>query len=206
MWDLTSTREGNDMDLIRKRIPVRTLIPKGVDCEISHRLERETKYSFIRVWKPLLSSRVLKTGILKEKSQRWQYLLAVGLSCYKWYQSQTLGGVPVRMIGLERDGLWDLTPIGQGNDIDWWEERVPTRTLGVTIAVSRQRIWRVCGTHSQHWVGQAYFELRCLRSGNVNTNLESRFQEKILESGGEVLERESWKQEREIEIGVNMGT
>ena len=33
---------------------------RGLDCEISHRLERGTKYFFIRVWKALPSRHVLK--------------------------------------------------------------------------------------------------------------------------------------------------
>ena len=33
-------------------------LPRGVDCEIAHRLERGTKHSFIRVWIPLPSRRV----------------------------------------------------------------------------------------------------------------------------------------------------
>ena len=28
-----------------------------------------------------------------------QYLLAIGLSCYKWYESQAPSGVPVRTLG-----------------------------------------------------------------------------------------------------------
>ena len=35
------------------------------------------------------------------KVQREQYLLAVGLGCYKWYQSQSLSGVPARTLGLK---------------------------------------------------------------------------------------------------------
>ena len=68
--------------------------------KIPHQLERETKHS-IRVWKPLPCRRVLKTlkGSLKVKTQRGQYLLAVDLSCYLWYQSQTPGGVPTRTLG-----------------------------------------------------------------------------------------------------------
>ena len=31
-------------------------------------------------------------------------LLMVDLSCYKWYQSQTSGGVPVRTLNLEGGG------------------------------------------------------------------------------------------------------
>ena len=37
-------------------------------------------------------------GNPKEKAQRRQYLLVVGLSCYKWYQSQTPSGVPARTL------------------------------------------------------------------------------------------------------------
>ena len=33
---------------------------RGVDCEIPHRLGRRTKHFFIRAWKPLPSTRVLK--------------------------------------------------------------------------------------------------------------------------------------------------
>ena len=71
-----------------------------MDCEILHQLERETnanedvghqsgvdreilqnKIFFKRAWKPLLNRRVLKIlmGSSKGKTQRGQYLLAVGL-------------------------------------------------------------------------------------------------------------------------------
>ena len=43
----------------------------------------------IRVWKPLPIRQVLK---FQGEVQRGQYLLVVGLSCYKLYQSQTPGG------------------------------------------------------------------------------------------------------------------
>ena len=39
----------------------------------------------------------------------------VGLSCYKWYQSQTLDDVPVRTLSPKRSGLWDPTLVGEGN-------------------------------------------------------------------------------------------
>ena len=44
---------------------------------------------------PLPSRRVLRIlmGSPKGKVQRGQYLLAVELDCYKWYQSQTPGNV-----------------------------------------------------------------------------------------------------------------
>ena len=46
--------------------------------------KEENKPPFIRVWKSSPSRRVLKPW---GKAQKGQYLLAVGLSCYKWYQS-----------------------------------------------------------------------------------------------------------------------
>ena len=61
---------------------------------------------YIRVWKPLPNKHVLKT--LREspegEAQRGPDLLVVGLSCYKWYQSQTPGGVPARMLSSEGGG------------------------------------------------------------------------------------------------------
>ena len=61
---------------------------------------------FTRVWKPLPSKRVLKTlrGSPKRKTQRGQYLLAVGLSYYSWYQSQTPSDVSARRRSPE--GEW----------------------------------------------------------------------------------------------------
>ena len=52
--------------------------------EIPYRLGRRTKHFFIRVWKPPPNKHVLKTlrGSPKQKAQRGQYLLVVGLSCY----------------------------------------------------------------------------------------------------------------------------
>ena len=69
------------------------------------------------MWKPLLNRRVLKTlrGSSKGEAQRGQYLLAVGLGCYKWYQSQTLGDVPMRKLSPEER---------------WTRGGVPVRTLG----------------------------------------------------------------------------
>ena len=63
----------------------------------------ENEIPFIRVWKPLLSRRVLKTlrGSTKEKAQRGQYLLVVSMGYYKWYQSQTPGDVQTRRLSPE---------------------------------------------------------------------------------------------------------
>ena len=67
-------------------------------------VENETPFIRVQkplsVWKPLPSRRVLKTlrGTRKRKAQRGQYLLAVGLGRYKWYQSQILGNVQVRRL------------------------------------------------------------------------------------------------------------
>ena len=44
------------------------------------------------------------------------YLLAVGLSCYKWYRSQTLDGVPARTLGLQE--RWIVR-----SHIGWKEEQ-----------------------------------------------------------------------------------
>ena len=40
-------------------------------------------------------------GIPKGKAQKGQYLLVVALGRYKWYQSQTLGGVSARTLGSQ---------------------------------------------------------------------------------------------------------
>ena len=60
-------------------------------------------YWFLILSKPLSSIRVFKTlrGRPKGKVQRGQYLLAVGLDYYKWYQSQVPSGVPTRTLGLK---------------------------------------------------------------------------------------------------------
>ena len=44
----------------------------------------------------------------KGKTQKGQYLLAVSLSYYKWYQSQTLDGVPMKTLGTS----WALKGTG----------------------------------------------------------------------------------------------
>ena len=77
----------------------------------------ENEAFFIRVWKPLASRRVLKTlrGSPKGKTERGQYLLAVGLGRYKWYQSQVSGDVPARRLNLEGG---------------WTQGGVPARMLG----------------------------------------------------------------------------
>ena len=62
------------------------------------------------MWKPLPCGHVFKP---RGKAQRVQYLLAVGLDCYKWYQSHTSGGVPARTPGSQ-EGV-DCEMIGEGN-------------------------------------------------------------------------------------------
>ena len=47
-------------------------------------------------------------------SQSEQYQLAVGLDCYKSYQSETPDGVPARMLGPQEGGLWDPTSVEDG--------------------------------------------------------------------------------------------
>ena len=75
----------------------------------------ENEAFFIRVSKPLPSSRVFKTlrGSSKGKTQRGQYLLVVGLGHYKWYQSQTRGDVSTRR----------LSPEGCGHEAVCWQGR-----------------------------------------------------------------------------------
>ena len=82
-------------------VPVKTLGPQGVWIVRPTLVGEENETFFIRVWKPLPSKRVLKTlrGSPEGKAQRGQYLLAMGLACYKWYQSQTSCNVPVRTLG-----------------------------------------------------------------------------------------------------------
>ena len=113
--------------LTRGSVSARTLGPEGGELwGVPHRLEKGTSVSedvvlrrgwivrshivgeeneafFIRVWKPFSSRHVLKTlrGSPKGKAQREQYLLVVGLGCYKWYQSQTPSHVPARRLSPE---------------------------------------------------------------------------------------------------------
>ena len=65
-------------------MPARTQGPEGGWIVRSHIGWGGVGAFFIRVWKPLPSIRVLKTlrGSSKGKTQRRQYILAVGLSCY----------------------------------------------------------------------------------------------------------------------------
>ena len=98
---------------------------------------------FIKMWKHLPSRRILKTlrGSPKGKVRRGQYLLAVGLGSYKWYQSQTLNDVPVRRLspkGCEHEamcqqGRWP--PKG-------WIEGVPHQLKKGTSASKDAKSWR----------------------------------------------------------------
>ena len=88
----------------------------------------ENETFFIRVWKPLPSRRALKTlrGSPKGKAQREQYLVAVGLGRYIWYQSQTPDDVPMRRlprrgVDTRRCASKDAEP-RKG-----WVQRVPHR-------------------------------------------------------------------------------
>ena len=68
----------------------------------------------------------------------------MGLGCYKWYQRQTLDGVPARTLSpkggwtpggvwtLGSVPVWTLSPEGEGtvrSHINWRGERVPARML-----------------------------------------------------------------------------
>ena len=89
------------------------------------------------MWKSLFNLR----GWLEGKAQRRQYLLVVGLGCYKWYQSTTpndfercdskeaepwrgwtWGSVPARTLAPK--GEWI-----EESHIDWRKEQVPARLL-----------------------------------------------------------------------------
>ena len=95
-----------------ERVWTRTLALKGGRMWDFTLVGKGNETFFIRVWKPLPSGRVWKPW---GEAQREQYLLAVGLGCYSWYQSQTLGGVPVRTVSPEGGRLWGPTSIGAGN-------------------------------------------------------------------------------------------
>ena len=76
----------------------------------------------LRVWKSLLSRRVLRTlrESSKGKAQRGQYLLVVGLGCYKWYQMRQRWrwaheGVDCEIPHwFEGGGWWDPTSVRGG--------------------------------------------------------------------------------------------
>ena len=120
MWDLTPVGEGNET-------------------------------FFIRVWEPLPSRRVLKTlrWSPKRKAQRGQYLLTNGIRARhravclwgRWgskevdtgqcasedgepWREWTSGDVSARTLGPEGECI-------VRSHIDWREERVPARTLGL---------------------------------------------------------------------------
>ena len=65
------------------------------------------------MWKPLPCRRVLKSWGWQRyvTGQSGQYLVAVDLGCYKWYQSQS-----ARTLGSQGGGLWDSTSVGEGNE------------------------------------------------------------------------------------------
>ena len=57
----------------------------------------------------------------KGKAQRGQYLLAAGLSRYKWYQSQTRGDLPLRRLSPEGGGYEAVCQQGRWTPkgVDW---------------------------------------------------------------------------------------
>ena len=67
--------------------------PRGVDCEIPRRLERRTKHS------------LYGCGNLSLTNPFTSWVRVDNISCYKWYQSQSLSGVPARMLGSRGGGL-----------------------------------------------------------------------------------------------------
>ena len=51
------------------------------------------------------SKRVLKTVRLMVIRNRPKRTISMGLGCYKWYQSQILGDVPMSTLGSQGGGL-----------------------------------------------------------------------------------------------------
>ena len=97
--------------------------------------EQTTIYKGVETFPKQMRFKALK-GSPKGKTQRGQYLLAVDLGRYKWYQSQTPNDVPafslfpkggrheaVCQYGPQRGWIW-----GQSH-IDWRKERVSVKTL-----------------------------------------------------------------------------
>ena len=69
-----------------------------VRTHIGWREERTIPYKRVETSPQWTRFKTLR-GSLVGKVQRGQYLRVVGLSCYTWYQTQTLGGVPARSLG-----------------------------------------------------------------------------------------------------------
>ena len=93
------------------------------------------------MWKPLSSRRILKILRFQVSPQRGQYPLAVGLGCYKWYQSQTPGGVSSRTLG-------GLTSIGEGNECQREQWTPKGGGLGDPISVGEENEELGCGNLS----------------------------------------------------------
>ena len=94
------------IDWREERVPTRTLGLEGeliVRSHISWRGERNILYKGVET-SPYQTHFKNLEGNPKGKTLRGQYLLAMALSCYKWYQSQILGGVPMRTLRPERGG------------------------------------------------------------------------------------------------------
>ena len=66
----------------------------------------ENEALFIRVWRPLPSINIFKMlkESPKEKAQRGQYLLAMSLGHYQWYQSQTPDDVSTKRLSPKGGG------------------------------------------------------------------------------------------------------
>jgi len=125
-----------------------------VHCERDTSVGEKNVVFFIRAGKSLHSRRVLKTlkRSSKGKAQRGQYLLVVGLDCYNWYQSQTLGDVPGRRLSSEgvheavcQRGCWTL------KEVDWG---IPHRLKKGTSASEDVGPRRGVDCEIPYWLGR----------------------------------------------------
>jgi len=108
---------------------------------ITHLLWRESSPS------PTSASHGLVTGFHTICNGPKQTISArVGLGCYKWYPSQTPGGVLARTLGPQGSELWDPTLVGEGNE---------TFLIRVWKPLPNRRIWKPWGWRryisSQSW-------------------------------------------------------
>jgi len=124
------------IDWRREWVSARTLGPEEGWIVRSHIGWGENKTPFTRVWKPLPSRRVLKAlrGNPKGKAQRGQYLLAVGLSRYKWYKSWTPGNVPTKRLSLEWRWTQGGVPTRMLDPKGGWIWEVPHQLEGTSVS------------------------------------------------------------------------
>ena len=125
----------------------------------------ENETPFIRVWKPFSNRCVLKTlrESPKGKAQRGQYLLAVDLGRYKWYQSQTPDDVAARRLfpeGGQTRGRVSIRTLGPEGGGFWWGG--PHRLEKGTGVSEDAGPWRGVNCEIPRWLGRKPFPSRCV--------------------------------------------